>query len=69
MNDKEVLIVYSIYIIYYINIISKIRVILLLFLIISLKFYLTIIEFDYSNIILIVKSLRNLRRIIIELVG
>ena len=51
--------VYSIYIIYYINMISEIRAILLSFLIMSLKFCLTMAEFDYSNTILIVKSVES----------
>ena len=46
---------YPIYTIYRINIIPNIRVILLLFLIISLKSYPTMVEFVYSNTILIVK--------------
>ena len=38
---------------------SEIRVISLLFLILSLKSFLTMIEFDYLNIILIVKSIES----------
>lgn len=38
---------------------SKLRVISLLFLILSLKFYLTMIEFDYLNTILIVKLIES----------
>lgn len=38
---------------------SEIRAILLLFLILFLIFFLTITEFDYINIILIVKSMRS----------
>ena len=57
-EDTNKRFVYSIYTIYYINIIPEIRAILLLFLIIFLKFYLTIVEFNYLNIILIVKLVR-----------
>ena len=46
---------YPIYTIYHINMIPEIRAILLSFLIMSLKFCLTMAEFDYSNTILIVK--------------
>ena len=58
-GGSECLIAYPTYTIYHINMISEIRAILLSFVILSLKTCLMIIEFDYSNIILIVKSIES----------
>ena len=65
VGGEEVLTAYPTYTIYHINMIPEIRAILPSFLIMSLKFCLTMAEFDYSNTILIVKPLRNSRRRII----
>ena len=59
VGGSECLIAYSTYTVYYINMISEIRAILLLFLIMPLKSCLTIVEFDYLNTILDVKSIRS----------
>lgn len=56
-GGSKCLIAYPTYTIYHINMISEIRAILLSFLILSLKTCLIIVEFDYSNTILIVKSI------------
>ena len=55
VDGSKCFIAYPTYTIYNINMIPEIRAILLSFLIMSLKFCLTMAEFDYSNTILIMK--------------
>lgn len=59
VSGSKCLIAYPTYTIYHINMIPEIRAILLSFLIMPLKSYPTMAEFDYSNTILIVKPVET----------